>query len=144
MSDSLNDPSSTDSAVNRQYEFSPEEGQFFGKLAEKMRFVGLLTSLIGALALLYAALLTIGGRGSAPLLVVCVAGLLLILIGLWTQKAGGEFLLIEATAGKDISHLMQALANLHKLFALQYWVGWIGLILLIVAMVFGYFIDPAH
>ncbi|CAN5765811.1 hypothetical protein BH23PLA1_BH23PLA1_06910 [soil metagenome] len=129
----------------RQYEFAPEEEHIIGALAGKMRFVGLLIMFIGVLALLYAALSVMGSPAvTAPLLVVGVAAVLLILIGIWTQKAGSEFLLVEETVGKDISHLLKALANLHKLYALQYWIGWASLILLIIAMVFGYFIDPAH
>ena len=105
---------------------------------------GFVATLLGALALLYAILALLGGGSPTALSVASLTALLLIAFGLWTRRAGREFQMVDETAGADVSHLMVALANLHRLYAVQYVIGWVGLVLLIVVLVFGYFAAPAH
>jgi hypothetical protein len=60
-----------------------------------------------------------------------VNGLLYLLIGVWTRSAGGSFQRIVTTQGSDISHLMEALSSLNKMYALIYTLIVIGLLLLL-------------
>ena len=45
-------------------------------------------------------------------LAFAVAGLFLLLVGLWTRQAAGGFAAIVLTKGKDISRLMDALGGI--------------------------------
>jgi hypothetical protein len=56
-------------------------------------------------------------------------GLLYLLIGAWTRSAGGSFQKVVATQGSDISHLMEALSSLNKMYGLIYTLIVIGLVL---------------
>jgi hypothetical protein len=56
-------------------------------------------------------------------------GLLYLLIGAWTRSASGSFQKVFATQGKDISHLMEALSSLSKMYGLIYTLIVIGLVL---------------
>lgn len=65
-----------------------------------------------------------GGFSSSPLAASAVAfalaGLLLLMVGLWTRQAAGGFAGIVLTKGKDISRLMDALGALHQKYTLIY------------------------
>ena len=65
-----------------------------------------------------------GGFWSSPLtvsaLAFAVAGLFLLLVGLWTRQAAGGFAAIVLTKGKDISRLMDALGALHRKYGMIY------------------------
>src|SRR5207247_1780886 len=47
-------------------------------------------------------------------------GLIYLLIGVWTRSAAGSFKKIVETHGSDISHLMEALSSLTKMYSLIY------------------------
>lgn len=47
-------------------------------------------------------------------------GLIFLLIGVWTRAASSSFRDIAETAGRDISHLMDAVGSLHKMYQLMY------------------------
>lgn len=49
-----------------------------------------------------------------------LAGLVYLLIGIWTRSAASSFSKIVTTQGADITHLMNALGALHKMYALLY------------------------
>lgn len=65
-----------------------------------------------------------GGFWSSPLtisaLAFAVAGLFLLLVGLWTRQAAMGFAGIVHTKGKDVSRLMDALGSLHRAYGLIY------------------------
>jgi hypothetical protein len=63
-----------------------------------------------------------------------VNGLLYLLLGVWTRSAGGSFKKIVRTTGSDISHLMEALSSLNKLYSLLYALILIGLMFLLAAI----------
>jgi hypothetical protein len=52
---------------------------------------------------------------------VLLSGLVLLLIGVWTQKAAGGFAGIVLTRGQDISRLMDALSALRQKYSLIYY-----------------------
>jgi hypothetical protein len=63
-----------------------------------------------------------------------VNGLLYLLIGAWTRSAARSFKKIVDTQGSDISHLMEALASLNKMYSLVYTLIVIGLLLILAAV----------
>ncbi|HEX8201867.1 MAG TPA: hypothetical protein VF590_15430 [Isosphaeraceae bacterium] len=130
-----------------QFEFGAAENRVFEDLAAKLRFVGVTTTLIGGLIGLYGlfGLLATLHRGvaAAPLLVVLGAGLLIGVIGLWTRRAGVEFRLVAETTGKDITHVMGALENIHRLYVAQYWILLAALGFFVLVIVFGLMARPA-
>ena len=127
------------------FEFRPDHGHLIADLGSKMHFVGILTMLLGGIALrsglLYRPPGTLLTGGT---LVAAFSALFLVAIGFWSMRSGREFLLVAQTEGADIPHLVRALENLRRLVSLQYNLAWFGLILLVLVVVFGFFIDPAH
>lgn len=132
------------SPVADRFEFGEEHGRLIGDLGSKMHFVGLLTTILGGVALL-SGLLSRPEEGLTGASVVSIlSALFLGAVGIWSMRSGREFLLVSRTEGADIPHLMRALQNLRRLFGLQYALAWFGLILLVIAVVFGFFVDQAH
>lgn len=138
--------SETDPPPRREpFEFGPEHSKLIADLGEKMHFLGFLTIVLGALAILSGLLNRPPGTlATGGTLVTLLTALFLAAVGFWSMRSGRQFLFVAQTEGADIPHLMRALENLRRIVSLQYNLAWIGLVLLIVAMVFGYFIDPAH
>lgn len=64
-----------------------------------------------------------------------VAGLLFLLVGLWTRQAAGGFAGIVRTKGKDISRLMDALGALHRKYAMIYYILLIAAIISLLSLV---------
>jgi hypothetical protein len=63
-----------------------------------------------------------------------VNGLIYLLIGVWTRSAAGSFKMIVTTEGHDISHLMNALGALNRMYTLICSLILIGLLLFLVAL----------
>ena len=67
-----------------------------------------------------------------------LTGLLLIVVGMWTQQAAASFGGIVLTKGQDMRRLMDALGALHKKYSLIYNILWIaaiaGLISLVISL----------
>jgi hypothetical protein len=63
--------------------------------------------------------------------------LIYLLVGVWTRQAAGSFRMIVDTQGNDISHLMNALAALNRMYTLIYTLIVLGLLLFLGAV--GYF-----
>jgi hypothetical protein len=115
-----------------QYEFKPHENKIIGDLASKMHFVGLFWLAVGML------IIGIGvwAHDAGPI----ITGTLACVIGLWTQRSSVSFKDVVYTEGRDISHLIAALQDLRKLYALQFWLLILGLVLtalVIVVLFFG-------
>jgi hypothetical protein len=51
-----------------------------------------------------------------------VSSLVLLFVGFWTMGAARSFRDVAQTRGRDVSHLMSALTDLHSLYALLYWI----------------------
>jgi hypothetical protein len=122
-----------------EFEFGPEENRIIADLGAKMQFVGSLTTLLGGALVLYGIISAVmsGAAPSPDVLILIGEGFLFSVIGLWTGRAGGEFRLIARTQGRDMSHLMVALANLRMLYGLQYWLALFGLVFFVIVVVFG-------
>ena len=63
--------------------------------------------------------------------------LIYLLVGVWTREAAGSFRKIVDTQGNDMSHLMNALAALNKMYTLISTLIVVGLLLFLAAV--GYF-----
>jgi hypothetical protein len=63
-----------------------------------------------------------------------VNGLIYLLIGVWTQSASRSFGKIVETQGSDISHLMNALSSLNKMYSLIYTLIVLTLLVFLVAV----------
>lgn len=113
------------------YEFTQDQNTTMDRLAGRMRWVGRLLMFVAVLSAAESGLLLWKGSGGALGLEV---GAVLLLIGLWSTRAGGEFARITRTQGADISHLMQGLRELRKLYDLQFWAFVVLAILLAVAL----------
>jgi hypothetical protein len=60
--------------------------------------------------------------------------LLFCVVGVWTHRAGREFLVVAEAEGKDVSHLMGALANLLKFYTLLYLLFFVALVFAIIQL----------
>jgi len=124
----------TYSAGPPQYEFTPAQERLIGDLGRKMRFVGSFLLVTGLLALVSTFVLIDRPKepGDTPLRATALFfAICAIVIGLRTRRAGRGFTQIAATERKDITHLMEALAEQRSLFRWLY----VLLILIIAAMV---------
>jgi hypothetical protein len=125
------------SLTSLPYEFTPAQNQTIGGLAGRMKILGwayiaqgLLTGLLGFLALVVLPL-----AGVVYLIITTVV----LLSGIWTRSASTSFLMIVTTRGSDISHLMDALAALRKLYGLQVWLLAGALVLIALAVLAALF-----
>lgn len=115
---------------SQSYEFTSTQDRLISELAKKMRFVSYVLIVIGAL-LIIGGLVNInqGGFGSV------IYGIVQLLVGVWTNKAASSFRKIADTQGNDIGNLMDALAELRKLYTLQYWLFILALVFIIIGLV---------
>lgn len=104
-----------------QPEFTPAQNQTIGELGNAMQWVAAPLLVLGGL---YAALtlLTLiqAFRDPHSLVAIIYIGLiaaLFVALGRWLTRAGDSFRQIVTTTGQDLSHLMQALDDLRKLFS---------------------------
>lgn len=112
------------------YEFNNTQNQLIRQLAQKMRFVGYILIALGVLVII-AGIVNFRLGGFATI----IQGIVQLIIGIWTVKAATSFQLIVKTQGNDIENLMTALGELRKLYALQYWIFIIALVLVVVGIV---------
>ncbi len=115
------------------YEFDKLENQRFTRLAGAMQTVAVLEIVTGLLFAFIALPAVVKGFAHANVLeVLKPIGAVLVppLIGVWTYRAAVRLRLVVRTEGNDIAHLMDAMAELTKLYLLQ-----LGLWLLAAAVV---------
>lgn len=108
------------------WEFTPQQNFLMARLAQRMRVVGIALMVLAALLGLRAAL-----GGDAIGLLSVQAGIVLGFTGFWSVRAAAELSRVVTTTGADIGHLMGALAEIRKLYELQFW------IFMVVALVLG-------
>jgi uncharacterized membrane protein YphA (DoxX/SURF4 family) len=79
-----------------------------------------------------------GNFWSSPLTVSAIAftiaGLLLLLVGVWTRQAGIGFGGIVQTRGQDVSRLMNALESLNRTFGIIYYTILVAAIVSLVSL----------
>jgi len=120
---------------SENYEFNQSQNQLILDLSKKMMFVSYFMIAGGALGVL-AGLIAFarGGFGGV------VQGVILLIVGFWTNNASKAFQSIVNTEGNDIENLMGALAGLRKLYTLQFWLMIISLVFMAIALITVFFI----
>jgi hypothetical protein len=93
-----------------RHEFDEFENRVFADLARKARGVGGWFILFGVVTIL--------GLVRAPSLAGLIAGLVLVMVGVWSRRAALGFDAVARTEGGDLGHLMAALRELAKLYGL--------------------------
>lgn len=129
----------------QNYEFNESENSIFADVASKMSAVGFFSIFFGllniALSLVY--LFQISQSGDSRITMQGIGGisqgLVLLLVGSWTKKAGTSFKQIVDSRGQDIRNLMDAMSSLRKLYTLQYWLLVIALVIVAIALVANLF-----
>jgi hypothetical protein len=123
-------------SADSQYEFTPGENKVIGQLAMKMHFVGLFLLAMGMLVIGIGVLEFHSGAfiSAGPIL----SGSLTCVVGLWTQRASTSFSYVVRTQGRDISHLMDALDDLRKLYNFQFWLVMLALLLALTGLWFAW------
>jgi hypothetical protein len=116
------------------YEFSPPENQVIGNLGSRMGVVGLF--MLGVGLFLFASVVVRWIQSGYQQLEVALVflTLLFMVVGIWTHRAGTEFVRVARTVGNDIAHLMKALENLLKLYTLLYLLFFITLVFAIIQL----------
>jgi hypothetical protein len=103
------------SAPTPEYEFSEDHKERFSTLAVSMSFVGVCVTLLGLTSIVFAA-----GAGYAGFpggaLGLAIGAAVCIPFGWWTASAGRSLSALVRTRGRDVPLLMDALAQLRKLF----------------------------
>ncbi len=101
------------------YEFTEEQNVIIRVLEGRMRTVGITNIVIAAIYVL-TYLIFFLPQPIAPLLFLPPFALFLF-VGIWTNRSASSFKKIVLTTGQDVSHLMNALASLSRLYGLQFW-----------------------
>lgn len=111
------------------YEFTSEQNQSITKLAQMMKWVGILFIATGAITAL---------SGFSPFSIISILqGAVYGVIGYSLINAASSFKKIVDTEGNDIGNLMNAIKQLYTACATQLW-SIVGLVVLVIlAVVFG-------
>jgi hypothetical protein len=119
-------------APSSQYEFGHAENTILKSLGSKMSFVGLL--MLGSGLFFFVSVIVRWFQSRELEVGLLLLTLLLIVVGIWTHRAGREFRSVAETEGRDISHLMGALENILKFYTLLYILFFIVLIFAIIQL----------
>jgi hypothetical protein len=105
----------------RNYEFSAPENVIIRQLVDAMRFVSAASLAVGAFVLILgvAGLMTHGKAAIGPAIGDFAEAVVFLLIGIWLQRAVDAFHRVVETSGDDITHLLNAIRELTRVFSLQ-------------------------
>ncbi|MGA2624375.1 MAG: hypothetical protein ABSF91_11015 [Bacteroidota bacterium] len=101
------------------YEFSEEQNEIIRVLERRMRTVGITNIVIAAIYVVTYLLFFLRQPFALVLFLPPVA--LFLFVGIWTNRSASSFRKIVRTTGQDVSHLMNALVSLNRLYSLQFW-----------------------
>jgi hypothetical protein len=105
-----------------QYEFSEEQNRQISGLADAMKVAAGLLQLLGLAFVILCTLSITGavqtGGGYGPPVGLGAAALICLCIGFWTGGSANSFRKIVETKNEDIWHLMNAVGQLHNMYAL--------------------------
>jgi hypothetical protein len=105
-----------------QYEFTEEQNRQISALADAMKVTAGLMQLLGLAFVILCTLSVTGavqtGGGYGPPVGLGAAALLCLCIGFWTGGSANSFRKIVETKNEDIWHLMNAMGQLHNMYAL--------------------------
>jgi hypothetical protein len=98
------------------YEFTPEHNAVIGRTATRMRAVGIVSIVLGALQTL-GALIVIS---KSPVGIIQLPpAIVLVVCGLFFTAGGGRLHAVVKTQGDDVGHLMDALRSVGNAFLVQ-------------------------
>jgi hypothetical protein len=99
------------------YEFSARQDEVISRLALWMGSVAGVALLLGGAIWLGVFHLWTRYSFHQVMFVPMVEGVVMLASGFWTGRAARRFYSITTTRGRDVTHLMEALASQHSLFA---------------------------
>jgi hypothetical protein len=118
---SSSQPEST-AGLPAQYEFDSQQDRILAGLSQDMRWVAVPLMFVGVMyGIACAAGIVRAFSHPEALLGAIFIGLAMLFylaLGTWTQRAAVSFYQITRTQGRDVTHLMGALENLRKMYAL--------------------------
>lgn len=105
-------------AEKPEYEFSAEQNAVIRDLAAVMSVAGLVLMALAIVAILYVGVfVATAARDPTPMVFAAFCAPMVI-AGFWVRGAAAPLLKIVETEGRDITHLMSALSELRRIFAL--------------------------
>lgn len=118
------------------YEFSAPENVIIRQLVDAMRFVSAASLAVGAFVLILglAGLATQGKAAIGPAIGDFAEAVVFVLIGVWLQRAVDAFNRVIDTKGDDITHLLNAIRELTRVFSLQRTVLVLAVILIVLGI----------
>lgn len=115
-----------------EYEFNDAEDRIVQDLGSKMSFVGLFMVGMGLCFAISAI-----QRWSRVLEIevgLLFLTMLFVVFGIWTHRAGAEFRRVAESRGRDVTHLMAALASLLNCYRLIYLLFFVGLVFAVIQL----------
>jgi hypothetical protein len=123
---------------NAEYEFSDAQNKVFDALASSMRLAGWAWIFFGAFCgvALFATGVVIEQRHANPAVLIGngIGIALIILSGVWCIAAAKPVKSIVATRGNDIANLMDAMAQLQRVYSTQRIAVMIGTVAIMTAL----------
>lgn len=110
------------------YEFTLEQNATIASLSRYMRLAGIVLLLFGLLQVAAGFLTTRNGFS------LFVQGSVSLLLGALVLSIASRFRRIVDSRGRDIGHLMDALAQLRLMYAIQVWIVAIGIALIAIVL----------
>jgi len=102
-------------AARVEVEFSEADKEGLASLAASMSFVGVCQMLLGLMAGTFGAAAGYGGFVAVGV-GLAVGAAVCLPLGWWTTSAGRSLSALVRTRGRDVAHLMEAVAQLRRLF----------------------------
>lgn len=105
-------------AEKSEYEFSAEQNTVIRDLAGVMSVAGLVLMALAIVAILYVGVFVASAARDPTPMVFAAFCAPMVIAGFWVRGAAEPLLKIVDTEGRDITHLMNALSELRRIFAL--------------------------
>ncbi len=105
-------------AEKSEYEFSADQNVVIRDLAGVMSVAGLVLMALAIVAILYVGVFVASAARDPTPMVFAAFCAPMVIAGFWVRRASELLLKIVDTEGRDITHLMTALAELRRIFAL--------------------------
>jgi hypothetical protein len=102
----------------QEFEFTAEQNETIQLLSHRMKWVGGFQILSGIGAIIAA--IALFAKSQEPFALL-LAGVVLLVVGLYTSSASKSFSDIVTTTGADITHLIEAVQTLKSLYNIQFW-----------------------
>ncbi|OJW15695.1 MAG: hypothetical protein BGO49_15755 [Planctomycetales bacterium 71-10] len=115
-----------------EYEFNDAEDRIIQDLGSKMSFVGLF--MVGMGLCFAVSAIQRWSRVLEIEIGLLFLTMLFIVFGIWTHRAGTEFRRVADSRGRDVTHLMAALASLLNCYRLIYLLFFVGLVFAVIQL----------